>query len=348
MANNSSISKVTMDTAIITTNLPMDNSTNATTVPISNDSQAKFMNITLMTIGAATVLMNIFVITIILVFKWMRSNANIIIGSMAVTDLLMGFITITSGAIKWTNWFSIRGIFCQIFFTVDGWGTMASLAHVLAVNGDRYLAIVFPLKYKNITSPTRTRIILLLLWIITIIEASVYTFAYELGENCRLLGMGIPSLAFGIFIVSVVVPFLTVVGLYIHIVIVIIRKLRFMAKTSNIEQSALVHSQRKMFGIVSAILAAWIICWFPMMCVILAMIGAEALNMYLDASQFVDMLYYTEAMAYGNSLLNPILYFLLSRDFRKAGLLLFKCKSQETNESTPAVTATTGTEDTHM
>ena len=211
----------------------------------------------------------------------------------AVTDLLMGFVTITSGAIKWTNWFSIRGIFCQIFFTVDGWGTMASLAHVLAVNGDRYLAIVFPLKHKNIISHIRTRIILLVIWIITIIEASVYTFAYELGENCRLLGMGIPSLAFGIFIVSVVVPFLTVFELYIHIVIVIIRKLRFMAKTSNIEQSALVHSQRKMFAIVSAILAAWIICWLPIMCVILAMIGAEALNIYLDASQFVDMLYYT-------------------------------------------------------
>ena len=348
MADNSSILEVTVDTALTTTSAPMDNNTDATAVPISNGSAAKVMNITLMTIGTATVLMNIFVITIILAFKWMRSNANIIIGSMASTDLLMGFVTITSGAIKWTNWFSIRGIFCQIFFTVDGWMTMASLAHVLAVNGERYLAIVFPLKYKNMLSPTRTRIILLVIWIITLIEASVYTFAYELGENCGLLGIGIPTLAFGIFIVSVVVPFLTVFGLYIHIVIVIIRKLRFMAKTSNIEQSALVHSQRKMFAIVSAILAAWIVCWLPIMCVILAMIGAEALNIYLDASQFVDMLYYTEVMVYGNSLLNPILYFLLSSDFRKAGLLLFKCKSQQSNESTPAVKATTGTGDTHM
>ena len=329
MAGIGLTAEVTTSNYSVTTYVSLEN-TSVTAEPTYNDIMPKMMNITLMVIGIATVLMNIFVITIILVFKWMRSNANIIIGSMAVTDLLMGLVTLTAGAIKWTNWFSIRGIFCQVFFTVDIWGTMTSLAHVLAVNGERYLAIVFPLKYKNIVSLARIRIILLVIWIMTLLEASAYASAYQMGENCQLVGMSIPILAIGFFIISIVVP--------------------FMAKTSSIKQSILVQSQRKMFAIVSAILAVWIICWLPMMCVILVMTGAETLDIHLDASQFVDMLYYTEVMAYGNSLLNPILYFLLSTDFRKAGLLLFKFKSQGSSESTTAGVATVEIEieDTYM
>ena len=97
-----------------------------------DDITARVMNITLMTVGIATVLMNIFVITIILAYKWMRSNANLIIGSMAITDLLAGVVTITAGVVKWTDWFSVQGgAFCKIFYTIDGWAAMASLAHVL-------------------------------------------------------------------------------------------------------------------------------------------------------------------------------------------------------------------------
>ena len=68
------------------------------------------------------------------------------------------------------------------------------------------------------------------------------------------------------------------------------------------------------------------------MCVILEITGARAFDIDLDEGKFASMYYYVEVMSYGNSLLNPVLYFLTSADFRKAGLLLFKCKAQEKQE----------------
>ena len=59
-------------------------------------------------------------------------------------------------------------------------------------------------------------------------------------------------------------PVFVVIVIYIHIVVVIVRKLHFMAESSNLDELALAQSQRKMMGTVSAILAAWIICWGPM------------------------------------------------------------------------------------
>ena len=73
------------------------------------------------------------------------------------------------------------------------------------------------------------------------------------------------------------------------VVIVVIKKLRFMAKSSNLDQAALARSQRKMFVTVSAILAAWIICWLPLMCVLLLITGAQAAQIELDVAQFVTL-----------------------------------------------------------
>ena len=80
---------------------------------------SRVMNITLLSIGVSTVLMNTFVICIMLMYKFMRSNANIVIGSMAVTDMLAGMVTITAGVVKWTDWFTnVQGLFCQVFFSI--------------------------------------------------------------------------------------------------------------------------------------------------------------------------------------------------------------------------------------
>ena len=209
---------------------------------------------------------------------------------------------------------------------------MFSNSFFQVVNAERYLAIVFPLKSKDITSASRTKRLLLAVWIVTFGEATAYMFAFKLGDQCLMVDIPNPSLAFGILVVAVAMPFITVVVIYIHIVIVLVRKLRFMARSSSLDQATLARSQRKMFVTVTAILVAWIICWLPIMWVILEITGARAFNIELDEGQFETMYYYVEVMSYGNSLLNPVLYFLTSADFRKAGLLLFKCKAQEKQE----------------
>jgi hypothetical protein len=315
------------------------NATNASSVSAGDDDvRRRLMNITLLSIGGATVLMNTFVILLIASFKSMRSNANIIIGSMAVTDLMAGVATIIAGTLKWSDWFYVPRLICQITFTFDVWAANASLAHVLAVNLERYLAIVFPLQYKNIVSVRRLQLALLSIWIISLVVGIALTVSYKLGENCVLAGIIFPRLAFGTLVIADAFPLVTVVGISIHIVVVVVRKLRFMAQSSNLDQAALARSQRKMFGMVSVILAAWIICWLPLVCVLITLSFAESFNIPLDIGQFVTMFYYVEVMSYGNSLLNPFLYFCTSTEFRKAGrTLLFKCKASDvTNEQSSA------------
>ena len=69
------------------------------------------------------------------------------------------------------------------------------------------------------------------------------------------------------------------------------------------------------------------------MLVLMALTFAQAFDMDFDLGKFVTMFYYVEVMSYGNSLLNPILYFLTSAKFRRAGLLLSKCQRVESGNS---------------
>ena len=294
----------------------------------------EMMSIVLIYIGVAIIITNSFVISIFMVHTWMRSNANIIICSMAITDLLGGLVTIAVGIVKWTDWFQVHSLMCRLLDTTDSWIAMASLAHVLAVNAERYLAIVFPLKYKYITSASRIRLILYGIWIVTLVEAVVYAVFIKLNDRCARTGIAYPGLAFSNVVLGMALPVLIVVVIYIHIVVVIVKKLRFMAKSSNLDNASLSQSQRKMMGTVSAILAAWIICWGPLVSILLIRTFAMLLDIGLDMRQYFIMLFFFEPLKYLNSLCNPILYFITSHDFRKAGNKLCKCKGALTSGTT--------------
>ena len=289
-------------------------------------NMAQVMSIILICTGVAIILINIFVISIFMKHKWMRSNANIIICSMAVTDLLAGMVTISAGIVKWTDSFHVPSLVCRLLDTMDSWISMASLAHVLAVNADRYFAIVFPLKYKYLTSASRIRLILLGIWIVTLVEAILYTIAIPVGDRCTRAGIKYPGLAFVVALLGIALPVVTVVVMYIHIVVAIVRKLHFMAKSSNSDETALAQSQRKMMGTVSTILAAWIICWGPIISLLLLRTAAKLFDIKINMGQYFIMIIVFELLAYCNSLFNPILYFITSRDFRKAGNELCSCK----------------------
>ena len=160
----------------------------------------------------------------------------------------------------------------------------------------------------------------------TLVESILYANDAKLGDDCSRVGMRYPGLAFGVVVPGIVLPVSLVVVIYIHIVIVIVRKLHFMAESSNSDETALTQSQCKMMGTVSAILAAWIICRGPFMSIALIRTIFKLLGIELDLKQYYMMVFILKVLTYLNSLLNPILYFITSHDFRKAGYKLCKCR----------------------
>ena len=106
----------------------------------------------------------------------MRTNANLIIASMAVTDLVAGVSALTSGLIKWTDFFHVGKTFCVVYNMLDITVSPASLQHVLAVNVERSLAIIKPLHYKKLFTKRKLYVYIIAQWLWSFGLTLLYVF----------------------------------------------------------------------------------------------------------------------------------------------------------------------------
>ena len=133
------------------------------------------------------------------------------------------------------------------------------------------------------------------------------------------------------------VPLFTIISIYIHIIAVIIHQLNFLKKHGSGE-IRIKSKQTKMIRSAGSIFAAYLICWAPTFCVLMAVSWALLLGIDLHLSNYVMMFYFVEVLSYANSLVNPCIYFLSSRSFQRAARIMFHL--QDTLASTRTVTGT--------
>ena len=277
---------------------------------------------TLTITGSITVLMNVFVLTVIWRYTWMRTNANLIIASMAVTDLVAGVSAITSGLVKWTDFFIVGPTFCLVYNIIDITVAWVSYQHVLAVNLERYLAIIKPLHYKKLFQRYKLYMYIIAIWLWSLGLTLIYVFNTLWIEKCLHDIPKNPIWTLTSLILNYPIPLIVIIGIYIHIVIVIVQQLRFLKNNSS-GNVRIRSKQMKMIKSVFSIFAAYLICWAPTYCVLIAVSLSLVLEIDLDFSNYVTLFYFVEVLSYANSLVNPCIYFLSSRSFQKAGRKMF-------------------------
>ena len=83
---------------------------------------------------------------------------------------------------------------------------------------------------------------------------------------------------------------------------------------------------------VGSIFAAYLICWAPTFCILIAVSWALLLGIDLQFQNYILMLYFVEVLSYVNSLVNPCIYFLSSRSFQRAARTMFHLKETSSSD----------------
>ncbi|XP_075872228.1 trace amine-associated receptor 13c-like [Nelusetta ayraudi] len=128
-------------------------------------SETIFFYILLSSISVLTVVLNLLVIISISHFKQLHTPTNLLLLSLAVSDLLVGLLVMPPQAVRLVESCWILGeLMCALSCIISFILTSASVGKMVLISIDRYVAICYPLQYPGTITRSRVQLCVCLCW----------------------------------------------------------------------------------------------------------------------------------------------------------------------------------------
>ncbi|XP_020331960.2 trace amine-associated receptor 8c-like [Oncorhynchus kisutch] len=279
-------------------------------------------------ISAVTVFLNVLVIISISHFKQLHTPTNLLILSLAVSDLLVGLIVIPVATLTIMEpcW-GFGEYFCVFQFYITFLCTTLSLGNLVLISIDRYVAVCDPLLYHSKITITGTICCISVTWCCCILYdaviiqnfVNVQTPSRCLTECVIVEGITWVNIIYIVFIM--VVPCSIIITLYMKIFVVARSQARKVFSKEAASESGVqtVHankSERKAAKTLGIVVFTYLLSWIP------------SLFIYFVFSVIGDHLisYFTSYLAFVNSLINPIIYAFFYPWFKVTAKLILTLK----------------------
>ncbi|NXD20027.1 SSR4 protein, partial [Spelaeornis formosus] len=258
---------------------------------------------------------NALVIFVILRYAKMKTATNIYLLNLAIADelfMLSAPFVATAAALR--RWPFGRAL-CRTVLGVDGLNMFSSVFCLTVLSLDRYIAVVHPLRAASYRRPRVAKLVNGAVWLLALLVASPIpvfagTAATRDGRSvaCDLLWPS-PAWAAAFVVYSSALGFVLPVAAMALCYLLLAGKMRVVAQGVGWQQRR--RSEGKLTRLVVTVVAMFVVCWLPFYVVQLLEL---LLPGRLDASAHNASL----LLSYSNSCANPILYGLLSENFRSS------------------------------
>lgn len=258
------------------------------------------------------ILENLLVLIAVFQNKKFHSAMYFFIGNLAFSDLLAGSAYIAN--ILWSGRRTFE-LFPVQWFIREGTAFIALAASVfslLAIAIERYIAIT---KVKVYGSNKSCRMFFLIgaCWMTSIVLGGLPIMGWNCMNNLPLCSAVLPlfSKMYILFVVTIFsIILLSIVILYVRIYLIV--------KSSRREAAA--SPAYALLKTVTIVLGVFIACWLPSFVMLILDVSCPA-----QGCPILYKAHYTFGFATLNSLLNPIIYTLRSKDMRKEFLRVLCC-----------------------
>ncbi|NWZ95415.1 GPR35 protein, partial [Nesospiza acunhae] len=256
--------------------------------------------------------------------KWTETRVYMI--NLAVADCLLLF-TLPFKTLSQFQHLKVDG-WCLVleggYFT----NRFVSIGIITLIAADRYLAIKYPLRSKALRSPLKAAFASGVLWIVIICETSLIKSFEDRREDdfCFEKSSVTPSV---ITLCTIIAGFFIPLLILSYCSIQIIAELR-RKKTDNCCNEMLI---RKAVYIVSANVAVFIICFFPLYLGHLLRFVLDSVSSDCSAIQSINnFVHFASILANTNCCLDAICYYFVNKEFKEASPKLAKSKSEAGEE----------------
>ncbi|XP_037025743.1 5-hydroxytryptamine receptor 1-like [Bradysia coprophila] len=313
-----------------------------------------FISLLLLIVIFGTVIGNILVCVAVCLVRKLRRPCNYLLVSLAVSDLCVAVLVMPSAMLyevmgRW----NFGMILCNIWVAFDVLSCTASILNLCAISLDRFWAITKPLKYGVKRTPRRMMLCVALVWMgaacISLPPLLILGNEHK-GENGEPICIVCQNFAYQIYATlgSFYIPLAVMLFVYYQIFraarrIVMDEKrahthleindgpIGKLSKSQNGPSNGTSNrkkkrnklaNERKASTTLGIIMSAFIVCWLPFF--ILALVRPFLGEQYQIPQSLSSVFLW---LGYLNSMLNPIIYATLNKDFRKPfrEMLCFRC-----------------------
>ncbi|XP_054471651.1 trace amine-associated receptor 13c-like [Anoplopoma fimbria] len=288
--------------------------------PTHPHTEVMMISVLLSFVSLLTVALNLLVIISISHFRKLHSPTNLLILSLAIADLLVGLLLMPVEIIYIDACWFLGDILCTLYYFVDYIITSASVANMVLISVDRYIAICDPLHYPTKVTKRRVQNCVCLCWIWSVIYRILllHDHLYKPGRSNSCLGECVVVINYiaGVvdLIVTFTIPILVIIVLYMRVFVVAVSQARAMRShiASTVQRSRSVtvkKTEMKAARTLGFVILVFLFCFCPYYFPTMA--GEET---SVDASSAAFEIWLTHF----NSCLNPVIYAFCYPWFRKS------------------------------
>ncbi|CAH1258395.1 D(1) dopamine receptor-like [Branchiostoma lanceolatum] len=283
-----------------------------------------------------TILGNLMVLTAVMKYPHLRSKVtNYFICSLAVSDLMVGFLVLPWAAAQELLGYWPFGQFCSTFVSLDVMCCTASILNLCVISVDRFWAISDPFKYEREMTCCRAALMIGLAWCLSAMISLIPIGLgfHHIGETITVTQRQCESNMNEVYaitssFISFYIPVIIMVLAYSKIMQIARRKYEDIValhrsvsqNTKSVQESrTALRRETRIFKTLACILGVFIVCWLPFFilnCLVPfcpLRTGGKANFTCIDNTVFTVF----EWLGWVNSTLNPIIY-AFNNDFRKA------------------------------
>ncbi|XP_010877017.1 B2 bradykinin receptor [Esox lucius] len=314
-----------MDVITNSTNMTENNSTNNTNQCPEAEEWEWLHTIQpayILAISVLGILGNVFVLLVFCLHKKACTVAEIYLSNLAAADLLL-VSCLPFWAVNVANGFDwpFGSLLCRLVSLGIKMNAYCSIYFVVLVSMDRYVALVHAMSHGRMRRPSYAKLSCLLVWSFglllgtpTLLFRAVEWFQEFQVNACYL---NYPSTQVGLTFDVM----LTVFGFAIPVSVISYCTCQIMQALNNqaMERFNAEHTERKATMLVLAVLLAFLICWVPFHVVTAldVLMRAEVISGCLLSNNLEISNQVFNYLAFFNSVLNPVLYVIVGKNFRK-------------------------------
>ncbi|XP_029936852.1 trace amine-associated receptor 13c-like [Myripristis murdjan] len=281
-------------------------------------SEATLLYILLSCISLLTVALNVLVIISISHFRQLHTPTNLLLLSLAVSDLLCGLLLPVEFLFAEACWL-FGDLVCTLSFFLVFSVISVSVGNMVLISVDRYVAICYPLRYPTKMTHRRVQICVCLCWLISAFCSSltINDLLIQPGRYNSCVGECVVVLNYIAgtvdLVLSFIIPFTIIIVLYMRVFVVAVSQARAMRSqtvaVTHQRSGTVKKSEMKAARTLGVVISVFVMCFCPYYCVTLA--GENSL---VSASSLFFFIF----LFYLSSCLNPVIYAFFYPWFRKA------------------------------